>query len=418
MYFNQKIIEFLTLTFKSLLKSKKFNFYVTEVFSKGLNILLIFILPFLTDSRLFSSISIALTFEIVLTGILVFGQDTYLLRNLIHSDEKRLLIIKSYIFSFFLYGMIFFLSIITFYFFSGPVNLVLNERLFLSILSCSFVWALINIKLVFLRVLGFISQYNTLRILTTGVKFLLIISISLVANQEQAVFLIYSILSFALMLIFIFINRKVTLEELKLCLVNVFKHAKVVLKFGLFIIVGLWIAYYDRAMVSKYLNISDTSKFFFNNQLILASFIIPNLLALWIMPIAYKNPDQSKKYIDRFLIVSLAFTLIYNLIFHFFGVPLIKNRLDNIYLIDNKEYFLIYGLSLVQIFNHYFHFVFVWKNRIAIETNISVVIFVLIIVIYNILHPVTLYSFMLITLSMSLLQFIISMIVYVKISRN
>ena len=408
----------LKLEFSSFLRNKKFIFYLTEIISKGLNILLIFILPLIIDSRLFSTLSVALTFEIVLAGILIFGQDTYLLRNLIHSNEKRILIIKSYLLSFMLYGFFLLFSIIMISLNAGPVSSIINERLFLLILSCSFAWALINIKLTFLRVLGFINQYNKLRLLTSVIKFSLIIFVSLIVNREQAVFFIYSILSFLLLSIFTFLSRKVSIAELKLSVSNLLKHAKVVLKFGLFIIVGLWIAYYDRAMVSKYLTTSDTSKFFFNNQIILASFVIPNLLALWLMPIAYKFPGQSKKYIDRFLVISVVFTLAYNLIFHYLGVPLIKYRFDNIYLIDNKEYLLIYGLSVVQIVNQYFHFIFVWKNRISIETYISLVIFALIIIVFNFLHPVTLFSFMLITLSMSLLQFIISLIVYVKISRN
>lgn len=406
------------LKFSSFLRNKKFIFYLTEVFSKGLNILLIFILPLIIDSRLFSSLSVALTFEIILGGILIFGQDTFLLRNLIHSNEKRILIIKSYLISFILYGFFVLFLIIMNYLNAGLLSSIINERLFMLILSCSFAWALINIQLTFLRVLGFTNKYNTLRLLTSVIKFLLIILICLIVNQEQAVFFIYSILSFVLLSIFTFISRKVTIAELRLSVFNLLPHAKVILKFGLYIIVGLWIAYFDRAMVSKYLTISDTSKFFFNNQVILASFVIPNLLALWLMPIAYKYPGQSKKYIDKFLVVSLGFTLVYNLIFHFFGVPLIKYRFDNIYLIGNKEYLLIYGLSVVQIVNHYFHFIFVWKNRISIETYISVAIFVFIIIVFYFINPVTLFSFMLITLSMSLLQFIISLIVYVKISRN
>lgn len=408
----------LKLEFSSFLRNKKFIFYLTEIISKGLNILLIFILPLIIDSRLFSTLSVALTFEIVLAGILIFGQDTYLLRNLIHSNEKRILMIKSYLTSFLLYGFFLLTSIIMISLNAGLISSIINERLFLLILSCSFAWALINIKLTFLRVLGFINQYNKLRLLTSVIKFSLIILVSLIVNQEQGVFFIYSILSFLLLSIFTFLSRKVSIVELKLSVSNLLKHAKVVLKFGLFIIVGLWIAYYDKAMVSIYLTSSDTSKFFFNNQIILASFVIPNLLALWLMPIAYKFPGQSKKYIDRFLVMSVVFTLAYNLIFHFLGVPLIKYGFDNIYLIDNKEYLLIYGLSVVQIVNQYFHFIFVWKNRISTETYISVVIFALIIIVFNYLHPVTLYSFMLITLSMSLLQFIISLIVYVKISRN
>ncbi len=406
------------LKFSSILRNKKFIFYLTEIISKGLNILLIFILPFIIDSRLFSSLSVALTFEIVLTGILIFGQDTYLLRNLIHSNEKRVLIIKSYLMSFMLYGFFLLFSIIIISLNAGPVGSIINDRLFLLILSCSFAWALINIKLTFLRVVGFINQYNKLRLLTSVIKFSLIIFVSLIVNREQAVFFIYTILSFLLLSIFTFLSRKVSIAELKLSVSNLLKHAKVVSKFGLFIIVGLWIAYYDRAMVSKYLTTSDTSKFFFNNQIILASFVIPNLLALWLMPIAYKFPEQSKKNINRFLVISVVFTLAYDLIFHFFGVPLIEYRFDNIYLMDNEEYLLIYGLSVVQIVNQYFHFIFVWKNRISIETYISVVIFAIIIIVFNFLHPVTLFSFMLITLSMSLLQFIISLIVYVKISRN
>lgn len=408
----------LKLKFSSILRNKKFIFYLTEIISKGLNILLIFILPFIIDSRLFSSLSVALTFEIVLTGILIFGQDTYLLRNLIHSNEKRVLIIKSYLMSFMLYGFFLLFSIIIISLNAGPVGSIINDRLFLLILSCSFAWALINIKLTFLRVVGFINQYNKLRLLTSVIKFSLIIFVSLIVNREQAVFFIYTILSFLLLSIFTFLSRKVSIAELKLSVSNLLKHAKVVSKFGLFIIVGLWIAYYDRAMVSKYLTTSDTSKFFFNNQIILASFVIPNLLALWLMPIAYKFPEQSKKNINRFLVISVVFTLAYDLIFHFFGVPLIEYRFDNIYLMDNEEYLLIYGLSVVQIVNQYFHFIFVWKNRISIETYISVVIFAIIIIVFNFLHPVTLFSFMLITLSMSLLQFIISLIVYVKISRN
>jgi O-antigen/teichoic acid export membrane protein len=289
------------------------SYGIVEGLSKGLNKLVILLLPLLLTSNLFGKIGILLSLELLLPVLLLLGLERSVLR--FQSDpalNAKLLSTVTVVIT--ILHAIVLLLLVGFYFsgFSYFTGLNLFPDLFLLILLI-YLQGLILINLNKFRVESRHKEYFSYRLIYQGIKIFAIIFLTLI-YKDQTSYLVGGIFSSLIILILIFYksNLRNQFSFDKKVFVVLISYSWPFIFHGF---AGNILGTFDRFVIVSNLSLEDVAQYTFAYTLgsaVVFSFVG---LSVYMEPLVYKEHDTRKRenILKKYLIYALCVGLIFTI---------------------------------------------------------------------------------------------------------
>lgn len=336
---------------------QKLIFFSAEIVSKGLNFSILIFLPSLLSEEVYGDLALAWTLDLVLVELFGFGQTHYIIRFYNKAIDPKAVVSNSILIVFIVSALTLLFTI----FFDINKSSVSTALLITS----SALHAVINIIATQHRVSNQIISYSKLRLISSIGKFLIYLFVAfkyLYGHNISLVF--YVLVSYNIVIVLFKLYGKY--KFLNSTIQDFWEQYKNSISIFFHVIAGVLLVNADKLIAPYFFTLDKVGKYIFNLQVVGSSFILVNLISLWILPKAFDNENKTKYRLNRFLFLALIVTIIFNLFFHFLGIRLISVYRPE-YVLSTTSYFSLYLITLLTVIQNYIYYLFLWKNKVHLE---------------------------------------------------
>ena len=336
---------------------QKLIFFSSEIVSKGLNFSILILLPSLLSKEVYGDLAIAWTLDLVLVELFGFGQTHYLIRFYNIAKDQKAVVSNSIL-------IVFIVAVLTLLF-TNFFDINKSSVSTALLITSSTLHAVINIIATQHRVSNQITSYSKLRLISSIGKFLIYLFVAFkysCCNNISLVF--YVLVSYNIGLVLFNIYGKY--KFLNSTIQGFWEQCKKSISIFFHVIAGILLVSADKLIAPHFFTLDKVGKYIFNLQIVGSSFILVNLISLWILPKAFNDENKTKNRLKRFLLLALTVTIIFNLFFHFFGIPYVSLYRPE-YVLSKTSYFTLYLITILTVFQNYIYYLFLWKNRVHLE---------------------------------------------------
>lgn len=316
-----------------------------EGFAKLLNVLLILTLATVLSVSDYGLAATLIAFELVVTELVLLGQNTFILRNFRILELAKFEKIYSTSVYITLISAVLLIIVVAF----SPINLEFvknGSQAKISILVLIFgvfIQANVTLYLMYLRAAERIRHYGVLRVGGQALKF--IVALSLLSLLHNPLVYPYAVLISGIIVYFaiLFIRTKSWRPP---CLLNgkierrlITDNLNFSIPIAIHCVVGALYSILDRVFLIKIADIDAVAVYNFALTQGTAVFFFINILALVLVPKFYDADslsESSRRYLNAFLIISIFGVAILSLIVYFILFPISLNFVSDHYRIGRE----------------------------------------------------------------------------------